>query len=187
MSAGRRVIDWRAPVGELGPAEGHASSALARIDAALADEEVLDAVLVMRRDVCDEGHLHADLTVWLLTATRLISTEVNDARHLHAPTPGDGTSVHTVQVPLRAIADVTCNSWVGEDGDPVSFVSVAHRSGRGGGAASPHRCDDPECQESEDSLLIEMWDETLEIIGTGADADAFLRFAGLLGRAAAAV
>jgi hypothetical protein len=179
------MVDWRGQVEQLGPIAGGHDPALHRIDALLAGEDVEDVVMVVRRDVCDEGHLHADVSVWMLTATRLLSTEVNDARHLHAPTPHDGTSVHTVQVPLRAVDDVVLNSWVGEDGDPVALISVSHRSGRGGGTVAQHVCDDPDCPEGDGTFLLESWDEGLEIVANGDDAATFVRFAGALGVAAA--
>jgi hypothetical protein len=180
------MVDWRAQIEQLGPAEGRQGSALERIDALLGGEQPEDAIMVVRRDVCDDGHLHADVSVWLLTATRLFGVEVNDAHHLDAPTPYDGTSVHTVQVPLRTIDDVSLNSWVGEDGDPVAMLSVAHRSGRSGGRVVPHQCDDPDCEEGDGTLLLESWDDGLEVVASGADAARVVAFAGSLGLAAAA-
>lgn len=180
------TLDWRTQLEQLAPAEGRQASALDRIDAVLAGEAIVDHVMAVRRDVCDDGHIHADASVWLLTTTRLLSVEVNDAHHLHAPTPYDGTSVHTVQVPLRAIDDVVLNSWVGDDGEPLALLSIAHRSGRGGGTVAQHQCDDPHCPEGDGAYLLESWDEGLELAANGDDAAAFVRFAGALGISAAA-
>lgn len=178
-------MDWRAQVQQVGPAEGRQASALDRIDAVLAAQEVVDSAMVVRRDVCDDGHLHADVSVWLLTSTRLVTTEVNDAHHLHAPSPHDGTSVRVVQIPLRAVEHVSVNSWVGEDGEPVALVSVAHRTGRGGGTLTKHECDDPDCVEGDVAYFLEQWDDHLELGADGDEAADLLRFAGVLGIAVA--
>lgn len=179
------VVDWRDQVAQLAPADERERSALERVDTVLAGETVADWVMVVRRDVCDEGHLHADVTVWLLTGSRLLAVEVNDAHHLHGPDTLDGTALHTVQVALSAVQDVAVHSWLGEGGEPVAMMTVAHRGGRLAGRITPHQCDDPECEEA-GGFLLDAWDEGLELSTEGAaDADAVLRFAGVLGRAVA--
>lgn len=178
-------MDWRSQVQQLGPAEGRQQSALERIDTLLAGEAVSSSVMAVRRDVCDDGHIHADLSVWLLTQTRLLSLEVNDAHHVEAPTVFDGTRVHTVQVPLRAVEDVQLNTWLDPDGDPVGYLSVSHLGGRGGGVLTPHECDDPACDEVPGTLYLESWSEALELHAAGNDTAALPSFAGALGIAAA--
>jgi len=178
------LVDWRQQVAQIAPAEERQPAALDRIDGLLAGDAVDDWVAVVRRDVCDDGHLHEDLGVWLLTTSRLLVVELNDARHLHGPEPHDGTSLHVVQVPLARIDDIALHTWLGDDGDPVALIGLAHRGGRGGGRLVQHDCDDAACEDG-GTFQLETWDEGLELSTSGDDAAAVVRFAGALGMAVA--
>ncbi len=164
--------------------EGHGWRCADRLEELLAGEEVLDVTAGIERDVCDDGHVHTDVTLGLLTASRLLHVVAGDAHHV-TDEHELGLQFDTAVLPLSAIRDVSVSCWSGNDG-PVAEVIVP-RPGSGWQAVGDiHDCGDPECDIPPGSVRLEARSEAVTFLAAGRGADELLRFAGGLSRAVGA-
>ncbi|MFW5933204.1 MAG: hypothetical protein ACOCT8_00575 [Actinomycetota bacterium] len=168
------MTEWRDQLHPLDHA-GHGWRSADRVEQLLAGEQVLHVAAGTNKDVCDDGHVHTDVTLGLLTETRLLHVVAGDAQHV--------TDEHELALqfdvavlPLSAITDVMVSCW-GSGADAVTEVFVA-RAGAGWQAMGDHHdCGDPDCEIPQGSIRLEMRPDGMSFVATGADAEDLLSFA----------
>jgi hypothetical protein len=157
---------------------------LQRVEQLLAGEPVVDAIGTTARDVCDEGHVHTDVTVELLTPTRLLHVDAGDAQHV-TDEHEVGLTCTVTSVELAAITDVSLSSWDSE-GVLVTELRVARPGGNWLAMGDVHDCGDPECDIPPGSIRLEARSDGMVITATGPDAADLADFGGRLSLAAGA-
>ena len=149
-----------------------------RVEQLLAGEPVLHVTAGIARDVCDDGHVHTDITLGLLTGSRLMHVVAGDAQHV--------TDEHELAlqfdvaiVPLSGISDVAVSCW-GDDDVPVTEVFVS-RAGAGWQVLGDvHDCGDPECDVPPGTVRLDGRPDGMTFLATGDDAVGLVGFAGQL-------
>ena len=152
-----------------------------RVDAVLAGEEVVHATANTAKDVCDDGHVHTDVSIGLLTTTRLIHVMAGDAQHV-TEEHELGLQCAVTSVPLSAITDVAVLSW-DQLGTPAVEVRVSRPGAPWQALGGVHDCGDPHCDIPPGSIQLEARAEGVVLMAGGDDARDLVRFAGHLARA----
>lgn len=135
------------------------------------------------KDVCDEGHVHTDITLGLLTASRVLHVVAGDAHHV-TDEHDLGLRCAITSVPLRAVADIAVLAW--DDADqPALEVRVARAGGAWQAVGDLHDCGDPGCDIPPGSIQLEGQPDGVVFIAHGPDVAALAAFAGRLARAVA--
>lgn len=172
-------MEWQQ---HLHPLDGNDAgwSCAARIEHLLAGEPVVDVAAGIERDVCDDGHVHTDVTLGLVTPTRLVHVMAGDAQHV-TDEHELGLQLDVAVAPLTAITDVAVRCW-GANDDAVTEVIVS-RAGAGWQAFGElHDCVDPACEIGPGSIRLEARTEAMTLLATGDAAEELMRFAGQLSR-----
>ena len=171
------MTEWKHHLQPLDQAD-HGWRSADRVEHLLAGEPVLHATADTNKDVCDEGHVHTDVTLGLLTSTRLLHVIVGDAQHV--------TDEHELAlqfdvavVPLSAIADVSVSCW-GSGEQAVTEVFVARSGAAWQAVGDVHDCGDPECEIPPGTIRLDLRPDGMSFVATGADAAELLRFAAQL-------
>lgn len=152
-----------------------------RVLGVLAGEKVEDVTATTMKDICDDGHVHTDVTLGLRTPTRLVHVVAGDAQHV-TDEHELGLQCAVTSLALAAITDVTVLSW-DQDGRPAVEVRVA-RAGAGWQAMGDlHDCGDPNCDIPPGSIQLEARADGIVLVASGPEAADLTRFAGALGRA----
>jgi hypothetical protein len=154
----------------------------ARVEQLLAGERVEHTTATTVKDVCDDGHVHTDVTLGLLTATRLVHVVVGDAQHV-TDEHELGLQCAVTSVPITAISDVAVLSW-DQHGTPAVEVRVSRAGGSWQAMGDIHDCGDPECEIPPGSIQLEARTDGVVLFATGDEADVLTDFAGQLARAA---
>ncbi|MFU8839917.1 MAG: hypothetical protein ACNA8R_04265 [Nitriliruptoraceae bacterium] len=152
-----------------------------RVQDVLAGEKVEDVTATTVKDVCDDGHVHTDVSLGLRTPTRLVHVVAGDAQHV-TDEHELGLQCAVTSLALAAITDVAVLSW-DQGGHPAVEVRVA-RAGAGWQAMGDlHDCGDPECDIPPGSIQLEARADGIVLVASGSEAAALARFAGGLARA----
>ncbi len=154
-----------------------------RIEQVLAGEPVEHAVTMVARDVCDEGHVHTDVTVGLLTASRLVHAVAGDAHHV-TDEHELGLQCTVASVPLTAISEVSV-LCLDQDGHPATEVRVSRAGGAWQAVGDLHDCGDPHCEIPPGSIQLEAQSEGVVLVASGELAGPLAGFAGQLARVSA--
>lgn len=152
----------------------HGWTCRGRVEQLLAGEPVVDATASTVRDVCDDGHVHTDVTLGLVTPTRLLHVLAGDAQHV-TDEHELGLTCTLTSVPLRAITEVNIASWDGE-GELVTEVRIGRAGGGWQAMGDLHDCGDPECDIMPGSIRLEARGDGIVFIASGADADELAGF-----------
>ncbi|MEX2550195.1 MAG: DUF5998 family protein [Nitriliruptoraceae bacterium] len=151
-----------------------------QVEQLLVEEDVRHVAAGIERDVCDEGHMHTDVTLGLLTPTRLLHVVASDAQHV-TEEHETGLQCDVSVLPLTAIDDVSVSCW-DDAGHPVTEL-VVPRGGAGWRAIGDlHDCGDPSCEIPPGSIQLEARNIGMSFLATGEDAGELLRFAAQLSR-----
>lgn len=171
---------WHAPLATL-DRRRHAWTCRERVEQVLAGESVIAMVATAMKDVCDDGHVHTDITLGLLTVTRLLHVIAGDAHHV---TDEDdlGLRCTVTAVPLAAISDLSLSAW-DEAGAPAAELRVARPGGAWQAVGDLHDCGDPTCDVPPGAIQLEGQTDGVVLVAYGADVDALMAFAGALSRA----
>ena len=177
------MTDWRSHL-EVLDQDQHGWRCVEQVDQLLAEESVTQVAAGVERDVCDEGHMHTDVTLGLLTPTRLLHVVASDAQHV-TEEHETGLQCEVSVLVLTAIKDVSVSCW-DDAGHPVTEL-VVPRQGTGWRAIGDlHDCGDPSCEIPPGSIQLEARNTGLSFLATGQDAAELLRFAGHLSQVIAA-
>lgn len=171
------MTDWTRHLTPL-DAGGHGWTCRGRVEQLLAGERVLDATALTERDVCDDGHVHTDVTLGLRTPTRLLHVIAGDAQHV-TDEHELGLQCTVTAIPLRAISEVAVASWDG-DGQLVAEIRVARAGGSWQAIGDIHDCGDPHCDIPPGSIRLDGRPEGIVLLAAGADADDLVRFGAAL-------
>lgn len=153
-----------------------------RVRDVLAGERVEDLTASTVKDVCDDGHVHTDVTIGLRTPTRLIHVVAGDAQHV-TDEHELGLQCAVTSVPLSAITDVAVLSW-DQLGVPAVEVRIARAGGGWQAMGDMHDCGDPNCDIPPGSIQLEGRTDGIVLLASGPEAQGLTRFAGALARAA---
>ncbi len=153
-----------------------------RVEQVLAGEEVQLATATTVKDVCDDGHVHTDVNIGLLTRTRLLHVVAGDAQHV-TDEHELGLQCAVTSVALSAITDVAVLSW-DQQGTPAVEVRVSRTGGAWQAMGDVHDCGDPECDIPPGSIQLAGRADGVVLFATDEQASELLRFAGHLSRAA---
>ncbi|TVP73757.1 MAG: hypothetical protein EA340_02080 [Nitriliruptor sp.] len=153
-----------------------------RVEQVLAGEEVQLATATTVKDVCDDGHVHTDVNIGLLTPTRLLHVVAGDAQHV-TDEHELGLQCSVTSVPLSAITDVAVLSW-DQQGTPAVEIRVSRTGAAWQAMGDVHDCGDPECDIPPGSIQLEGRADGVVLFATDEQASELLRFAGHLSRAA---
>lgn len=171
------MTEWKhhlAPLDE----HGHDWRCADRVEGLLAGESVLEVTAGVERDICDEGHVHTDVSLGLLTASRLLHVVASDAHHV-TDAHELGLEFDAAVLLLTAITDVGVSCWSGPHG-PVVEVAVARPAAGWQAVGDVHDCDDPQCDIPPGTVRLEGRTEAVTLAATGDDVDDLLRLAGRL-------
>ncbi len=157
---------------------GHGWRCADRVEHLLAGEPVLHVTARLDRDVCDDGHMHTDVHLGLITGSRLLHVVAGDAQHV-TDEHEHGLQFDVAVLPLSAVADVTVSCWDDRE-EPVTEVFVARASSGWQALGDIHDCGDPSCEIPPGSVRMESRPDGMTFLASGADADDLLRFAGQL-------
>jgi hypothetical protein len=147
----------------------------------LAGEKVEDVTASTIKDVCDDGHVHTDVTLGLRTPTRLVHVVAGDAQHV-TDEHELGLQCAVTSLALTAITDVTVLSW-DQGGQPAVEIRVARAGGGWQALGDVHDCGDPACDIPPGSIQLEARTDGIVLVASGPQAAALTRFAGGLSRA----
>jgi hypothetical protein len=147
----------------------------------LAGEKVEDVTATTLKDICDDGHVHTDVTLGLRTPTRLVHVVAGDAQHV-TDEHELGLQCAVTSVALQAISDVAVLSW-DQGNEPAVEVRVSRAGGGWQAMGDMHDCGDPSCDIPPGSIQLEARSEGLVLLASGAQAAELTRFAGRLARA----
>ncbi len=173
------MTEWRSHLQVLDQ-DQHGWGCVDQVEQLLVDEEVLQVAAGIERDVCDEGHMHTDVTLGLLTPTRLLHVVASDAQHV-TEEHETGLQCEVSVLPLAGIDQVSVSCW-DDAGNPVTEL-VVPREGTGWRAVGDlHDCGDPSCDIPPGSIQLEARSMGVSFLATGPDAAGLLRFAGWLSR-----
>ena len=153
-----------------------------RVEQVLGDEPVELATATTAKDVCDDGHVHTDVSLGLLTPTRLLHVVAGDAQHV-TDEHELGLQCSVTSLSLSAITDVGVLSW-DQEGIPAVEVRVSRAGGSWQALGDVHDCGDPHCEIPPGSIQLEARAEGVVLVATGDDAGQLVGFAGSLARAA---
>lgn len=153
-----------------------------RVEQVLGDEPIELATASTAKDVCDDGHVHTDVALGLLTRSRLLHVVAGDAQHV-TDEHELGLQCAVTSLPLSAITDVAVLSW-DQEGVPAVEVRVSRAGGAWQAVGDVHDCGDPQCDIPPGSIQLEARAEGVVLAASGAQAAALSSFAGRLARAA---
>ena len=177
------MITWQQYLSPLDQGS-HGWTCEGRVQRLLAGEPVEDATATTSKDVCDDGHVHTDVSLGLLTPTRLLHVIAGDAQHV-TDEHELGLQCAVTSVPLSSITDISVACW-DQEGTPAAEVRVA-RAGSGWQAVGDvHDCGDPECDIPPGSIQLEARTDGVVLVASGEQADELVRFAGHLARVSGA-
>jgi len=146
----------------------------------LAGEKVEDVTATTLKDICDDGHVHTDVTLGIRTPTRVVHVVAGDAQHV-TDEHELGLQCAVTSVALQAISDVTVLSWVQDDA-PAVEVRIARAGGGWQAMGDIHDCGDPGCEIPPGSIQLEARSDGLVLLASGPQAGELTRFAGRLAR-----
>ncbi|MFP4312255.1 MAG: hypothetical protein ACLFS9_09810 [Nitriliruptoraceae bacterium] len=147
----------------------------------LAGEKVEDVIATTHKDICDDGHVHTDVTLGFRTPTRLVHVVAGDAQHV-TDEHELGLQCAVTSLALSAITDVSVLSW-DQEGLPAAEMRVS-RAGAGWQALGDvHDCGDPHCDIPPGSIQLEARSDGIVLVASGPQAAELTRFAGALARA----
>ena len=155
-----------------------------RVELVLGGEAVELATATTAKDVCDDGHVHTDVALGLLTPTRLLHVVAGDAQHV-TDEHELGLQCSVTSLPLSAVTDVAVLSW-DQEGEPAVEVRVSRAGGAWQALGDLHDCGDPHCEIPPGSIQLEARAEGLVLVATGDGASQLVGFAGRLARASGA-
>lgn len=154
-----------------------------RVEHILAGERVESHAANVARDVCDDGHVHTDVVLGLLTATRFVHVLAGDSHHL---TEEDAPALQCLitSLPLRAIHEVQvlCRNL---DDMAATEVRIQHASGHWQAVGGMQDCADPECDCVSGSIWLEGRNCGVVLSASGRAAAEMAAFGGHLARLSA--
>ena len=149
-----------------------------RVELLLGEEPVELATATTAKDVCDDGHVHTDVALGLLTPTRLLHVVAGDAQHV-TDEHELGLQCAVTSLPLTAITDVAVLSW-DQEGVPAVEVRVSRAGGAWQAVGDVHDCGDPQCDIAPGSIQLEARAEGIVLVASGEQATDLVAFAGRL-------
>ena len=175
------MTDWYAHLAPLdqGP---HDWTCRERVEQLLGDEPVVSATATTAKDVCDDGHVHTDVSLGLLTPTRLLHVVAGDAQHV-TDEHELGLQCAVTSLPLSAVTEVGVLNW-DQEGVPAVEVRVSRAGGAWPAVGALHDCGDPNCDIPPGSIQLEARADGVVLVATGPGAGELVAFAGRLARAA---
>lgn len=152
-----------------------------RVTTVIDGEAVLDAAASTAKDVCDDGHVHTDVTIMLRTPTRLVHVVAGDAQHVTDPHELELQCLVTA-VPLGAVGEISVQCW-DEHGHPAAELRVARTAGAWQAVGDVHDCGDPSCDIPPGSIQLESRPDGIVLATAGPQAEQLVGFAARLSRA----
>jgi hypothetical protein len=170
-------VDWTDHLHQLDPS-AYGWTCEQRVEQVLAGEPVIDAVGTTARDVCDDGHVHTDVTLAIITPTRFLHVYAGDAQHV-TDEHEVGLTCTISSVKLDAVTEVNVSSWDG-DGALVTELRVGRAGGGWLAMGDMHDCGDPECDIMPGSIRLEARSDGMVMTAAGPAAVELAAFGGRL-------
>ena len=175
------MTNWTDHVATLDGAHLDGARAVRLLQHHVGEEPVASASAERHRWLCDEGHVHASVTLALLTGTRLLVCVAGSGER-HGVHPDDPTrtthepseEVTVRAVPLRAIEHVgTDVSYRPRGQEPVDVRITVTLAGIRSAQAQPGFCEDPDC-DAEHGFDLLMERDVIELGGVDEEVEADL-------------